>query len=110
MAIYNTPVPQSTPDVLDSGSGNRAITTLIVCNTTAFNPAAPTSGESKLTLFAVPSGSATGTGTIIVNALPIPAGETVTFDNEKLVLGPGDEIYAVADVNNLTATVSILAV
>jgi hypothetical protein len=110
MAIYNTAVPQGSAGILDSGSGNRAITTVIVCNYTAFNPSAPTSGESKLYLYAVPSGGTTGNGTMIVNGLPIPAGETVTFDNEKLVLADGDQLYAVTDVNSLTATVSVLAV
>lgn len=110
MAIFNTSVPTGTALALDSGSGNRAITTVIVCNYSAFNPAAPTANETKLSLYAVPSGGTVGFGSVIVNGLPIPAGETVTFDNEKLVLAEGDELFAVADAGNLTATVSILAV
>lgn len=101
MAIYNTAITAST-GTLASGSGIRAITTVIVCNTGA--------SDRTVTLYAVPSGSSAGTGTMIVNALNIPAGDTITFDQEKMVLGTGDELRAVASATGLTATVSILAV
>jgi len=42
---------------------------------------------------------------MIVNALPVPPGETVSLDQEKLVLSNNDTIVAVASVG---ATVSIL--
>jgi len=48
---------------------------------------------------------------MIVNNLKIPAGETFTFDTEKLVLSTGDTIRALATVNGaLSATVSSLRV
>lgn len=113
MAIYNTSVPIENPDVLNSGSGNRAITTVIVCNWVAFNPSAPTDGEATITLYAIPADDIGGgplTRHMIVNQLPIPAGETVTFDNEKIVLGPGDQLYGYSSNSNLSATISVLAV
>jgi hypothetical protein len=105
MAIYNTAV-LATNTTLLSGSGDRAITTIIVCNTTGV--------DKTLTLYAVQnsSGSA-GTpaaGNMIVNALTIPAGDTVSFDQEKVVLTTGDSVVAVANATGLTATVSTLAV
>lgn len=101
MAIYNTAITGSV-GVLASGSGNRAITTVIVCNTGV--------ADRTLTLYAVPSGGSVGTGSMIVNALNVPAGDTVSFDQEKMVLSNGDELQGVASNTGLTATVSTLAV
>ena len=101
MPIFNTQIP-NTITTLASSSGNRAITTVIICNTGVV--------DRTVTLHAVPSGSTAGAGTMIVNALNVPAGDTVSFDQEKLVLGTGDQLQAVASASGLTATVSILAV
>jgi hypothetical protein len=101
MALYNTPI-LATDTTLASGSGDRAITTIIVCNTTA--------GDLPLTLYAVASGNSIGAGTMIVNALTVPAGDTVSFDQEKIVLTTGDALSAISSGTGLTATVSVLAV
>lgn len=105
MAIYNTAITGSNTE-LSSGTGNRAITTIIVCNTT--------SGALPLTLHAVQN-NAGAAGTIsdttkIVNLLSIPPGDTVSFDQEKMVLSTGDAIWAVSTGTGLSATVSTLAV
>ena len=106
MAIYNkaiTATSEDSSDKIDSGSGNRAITTIIVCNTTA--------SDKTLTLYAVPTpGTTASSSNMIVNALIVPAGDTVSFDQEKMVLSTGDEIRAVCSASGLTATVSTLAV
>ena len=47
---------------------------------------------------------------MIVNQLTVPAGDTVSFDQEKMVLGSGDQLKAICSDVGLTATVSILAV
>lgn len=111
MAIYNTAITTSNT-TLQTGSGDRAITTVIICNTAVFDPALPASGQTNLYLYAVPSGVSPVTATqLIVNGLPIPAGETVTFDQEKIVLATGDTLVAKSDSPaNLVATVSILPV
>ena len=105
MAIYNTAITASNT-LLRSGSGNRAITTIIVCNTTG--------SDLPLTLHAVEnSGGSAGTistTTIIVSTLTIPAHDTISFDQEKMVLGTGDDLWAVSTGTGLSATVSTLAV
>lgn len=84
---------------------------MIFCNTSAYNPSSPTANISLLSVYAVPSGGSVGDGTMIVNKLPMPAGETVSFDQEKIVLANGDFIVAKTDsLSNITATVSTLAV
>ena len=101
MALHNTPI-LATNTTLASGSGDRAITTVIVCNTTG--------SDLPLTLYAVANGNSADSGTMIVNALNIPAGDTVSFDQEKMVLSTGDTLVAVSSGTGLTATVSTLAV
>lgn len=89
---------------LYTSAGNNAITTLIVSNVNPFNPASPTVGQSNLNLFIVPGGGTPNFKNLIVSALPLPAGETFTFDNEKIVMGNGDTLVATA-----TAPVGISA-
>lgn len=101
MAIVNTAI-LATNTTIYSSSGTNAITTVIVCNTGAT--------DRELTLYAVPSGSSADTTSMIVNALVVPAGDTVSFDQEKMVLASGDSIVAVADDTGLSATVSTLPV
>ena len=101
MAIYNTEI-LATNTTLSSGSGERAITTIIVCNTGV--------SDLTLTLYAVATGNSAGTGTMIVNSLIIPASDTISFDQEKMVLSAGDTLIAVGSNTGLTATVSTLAV
>lgn len=110
MAISNTAVTSANTTIYSS-TGNNAITTVIFCNTSAYVTATPTLNQSLLYVYAVPSGGTAGNNTLIVNGLPIPAGETVSFDQEKLVLSNGDTLVAKTDsLSNITATVSTLAV
>ncbi|CAB4125885.1 hypothetical protein UFOVP181_353 [uncultured Caudovirales phage] len=113
MAIINATIGTSTAAAYTS-SGNNAITTVIVCNTATFNPSNPTSGLTYLYLYAVPSGgdaASPATNTLIVNGLPVPAGETVSLDQEKMVLSSGDMLVAKSgSPANLVVTVSTLPV
>jgi hypothetical protein len=106
MAIYNTPITatsEGSAETLASGSGARAITTVIVCNTGAT--------DLTVTLYAVPNpGTTASSSNMIVNALTVPAGDTVSFDQEKMVLGTGDQLKAICSASGLTATVSTLLV
>lgn len=110
MAISNSAIGPTNTTIYTS-SGNNAITTIIVCNSVVFDPANPTANESKLYMWAVPSGQGVTDLNLIVNGLPVPAGETVSFDQEKMVLANGDRLIARSDSPaNLVVTVSTLAV
>jgi hypothetical protein len=90
--VTATSVTSGSPSgtVIYSSSGNNAITSIIACNN---------SGSSiNLTVYAVPSGKTpyANPETTIVSVMPIPAGETLSLDQEKLVLGNGDSLNAVA--------------
>lgn len=81
-----------TSSVTSPQTGN-AITCIMICNTSA-------STSATLTLYAVPSTNsgttigAASASNMIINALNIPAGETVSLDQEKLVLTNNDTIVA----------------
>jgi hypothetical protein len=97
---------------LYTSSGTTAITTLIVSNVNTYSAASPTVGQSNLNLFIVPGGGTPNFANLIVSALPLPAGETFTFDNEKIIMGNGDTLVATSSApsgvvpNVLSLTVS----
>jgi hypothetical protein len=110
MAITNTTI-LATSTIIYTSSGQSAITSVIICNTATYDPANPLTGLTYLSLHAVKSGQSDGPVNKIVNQLPIPAGETVNFDSEKLVLDNGDQLIAYSAVPaNLVSTVSSLPV
>jgi hypothetical protein len=110
MAIQNTAIPASTPTAIYSSTGVTAVTTTIFCNTNVYNPATPTANTVELTLHVIPSGDARGAANMILNALPIPAGETFTFDTEKVILENNDTMVVLTSAANLSATVSYMDV
>lgn len=94
-----------------TSSGQNAITTIIACNVGTFDPLDETADSADLTLYLVSYGSTASTTNMIVNSLTIPAGETVFFSEERVVLGDGDFIVAQASASNkLNITVSTLSV
>lgn len=111
MAISNSSIAATpTNTTIYSSTGDTAIITLIFCNTSLYNPSTPTADTTELSVYVVPQGNAVGTSNMIINALPIPAGETFTFDTEKMVLSQGDSIVAIASAANITATISYMSV
>jgi hypothetical protein len=106
MAIKSSLVTSAGLTITDTISAGQevAITTLFFCNYSA-------SDVVLSGVHLVRSGdTATNTNKIIHN-LSIPAGETFTFDTEKVILQTGDSIYSVASADSrLSVTVSSLRV
>ena len=75
-----------------TSSGNNAITSIIACNNSGSN--------IDLTIYAIPNGknAYNNPECTIVRELTLPAGETLSLDQEKLVLGNNDVIGAIASV------------
>ena len=111
MALQCTAI-NATNTTIYTSSGSNAITTLVVANVNTYNAGTPTVGTSNLSLYIVPSGSNANYVNMLVNAIPVSAGETFTFDNEKIVMGNGDQLIAVASAasgitpNSLSFTVT----
>jgi hypothetical protein len=91
MAIVNQQLTIIKLDMLTvPASKSYAITNILVCN----NGLATASFDLHL----IPqSGSLDNNETRVINNLQLPAGETFTFDSEKIVLEEGDKISFVAE-------------
>ena len=88
-----------------------AVTTIALCNTLAPDAADETTNSVTVNIYVVRSGLSYGAGNLVVSSLVVPAGETVFFSEERLVLENGDSIVVEPSVNNVVSvTVSALAV
>jgi hypothetical protein len=109
MAIESHDILTTDTDLFTS-VGNNAVTTIMFCNTAAYDPLNPMAGLTLLDLHFVKDTFGITNTNLVVNQLPIPAGETFTFDTEKIILGDGDRVVASASPANLVATISTLEV
>lgn len=111
MAIVNEQLTTTQKDVLTVPAGKTyAITNILVCNTDLSNSA-------SFDMHFIKSGDALNNKvTAVVRDLELPAGETFTFDSERIVLEEGDKVSFVAEpdigssLTDLAATVSFLEV
>lgn len=104
ISITATAVSGGTPNgtTIYTSSGENAITTMIACNNST--------SSIDLTLYAVPNTKSAYVNPecTIVSALTIPAGETVSFDQEKFVLGNNDVICGIASIGYTGTGVSVV--
>lgn len=100
-------------------SSNYAITTVIVCNTYTPDPSDPDLGESSFDLHLVPASEIISAGTVagavadnnrIIKELTLKAGESYSFDSEKVILEEGDAVAVAGDSAFLSATISYLEI
>ena len=121
MAIENNQVGNnqstSNPVITVPAGKSYAITTVLVTNTYSPNDANPETHNSTFDLYFVKSGEAVANKVnCVVRQLTLPAGETFTFDTEKIVLEAGDRIFCIAspdigsNLTDLAITVSYLEV
>ena len=88
-----------------------AVTTIAMCNTAAPSASDETTNAVNVNIYIVKSGKSYGNGNLIVSNLTVPAGETVFFSEERIVLDSGDEIWiGTSAAGRLSVTVSALAV
>ena len=88
-----------------------AVTTIALCNTAAASIADETTNAVTVNIYVVRSGKSYGAGNMVVSNLVVPAGETVFFSEERIVLESGDEIWVgTSSASKLSVTVSVLAV
>lgn len=88
-----------------------AVTTIALCNTITPTPADETADAVTVSIYVVRSGLSYGAGNRIVSELVVPAGETVFFSEERMVLASGDTIWVgTSAASKLAVTVSVLAV
>jgi len=88
-----------------------AITTMTFCNTGTPSLVDESTNEVVVNVYIVRSGESFSAGNLIVSNLTIPAGETVFFSDEKIILESGDAIWVgTSTASLLSVTVSALEV
>jgi hypothetical protein len=88
-----------------------AVTTIALCNTAAPDAADETVNSVTVNIYVVRSGLSYGAGNLVVSSLVVPAGETVFFSEERIVLASGDQLWVgTSAAARLAITVSVLAV
>jgi len=70
-----------------------AITTMVLCNTGTPDITDESVNSVTVSVHLVSKGEGYGAKNQIVSNLIVPAGETVFFSDEKIILNNGDEIY-----------------
>ena len=70
-----------------------AITTMIFCNTGTVNLTDETANAISISVYLVKDPGTYATKNLIINNLTIPAGETVIFSEERIVLDSDDYVY-----------------
>lgn len=113
MAINSTHLTTTGDSAVYTSSGKNAVVTMIICNTGNPDPAGvdETINAATITINFVKLGDVSNITNTVVKSLLVPAGETIFFSDEKVVLDSGDQIRATASVQNLISiTVSTLPV
>lgn len=78
------------PGLATTDAREYAVTCIIFCNSAEI--------DITLTVHYVPANEPKSFRNMVVNGLTIPAGETFTFDTEKIILSTGDRVQAIASV------------
>lgn len=94
MAIFNTLLNSGGNTTIYSADGDKMLATMIFCNIIPADPYNEDNNMAYLDLHLVKAGDPLSSTNMIVNALPVPAGETVFFDTERIVLEAGDAVMA----------------
>jgi hypothetical protein len=120
MAIINATLTDTQLDLLTVDAGKTyAITGIMVCNTYSPLGASPENHSARFDMhFVMNTESLENRRSAVVRDLELPAGETFTFDSEKIVLTAGDTLSFVAQgdhdygdgTTDLAAVVSYLEV
>lgn len=112
MAIENVAIANTQTTLLTVPAGKQyAILTILICNTATPNPLHEEDGLTNFDMHLIKSGDPKSDINQVLNTVELPAGETFTFDSEKIVLEAGDSIVLQGESPAvLSATVSYLEV
>lgn len=110
MAIQSVLIQQIDTTLLQVPAGVRyAVTVIMICNTATPEINDETANSTTFDLHFVKQGTAIDNVNKVISSLPMAAGETFTFDTEKIILDEGDRIIVNCDSPTvLSATVSFL--
>jgi len=97
MAITNIQVENVNTNLLLVPAEKRyAVTAIMICNTETPDPADENAGTVSIDMHFIPAGKPKSTLNMVLNELELRAGETFSFDTEKIILDAGDRVTMVA--------------
>lgn len=104
MSIQNTVLGTSAANIfVGSGTLGSAVSTMYFCNRNG--------SATTFNLYVVPAGFTANADNIVYSNKTVASNDTYIMDLEKLFLGPGDMLQAVANTGNaIVATVSSIGV
>ena len=112
MAIANLDIQNTAQSILTVPVDNTyVVTTMFIVNTAEPDANDDTAGLTYLTAHIVSNGSVgdIDNTNMVINKIPLAAGETFVWDTEKIVLGSSDSVVLLSTApNNLSATVSFV--
>jgi len=103
MAILSTPLQSTATAISPVLATDMAVTVMMFCNlnTTIEN----------IDIYVVAAGATAIDANKVVQQVPLDPSDTFTFSTERLVLSPGDRIYASTTTNNqVSVTVSYVTI
>jgi hypothetical protein len=111
MAILNTSLTTTATPISANLTADTAITVMFFCNLNTPNPADAAEGRQFLDIFVVQSGGIPTTTNKIGNQIPVDASDTYVLNTERLVLSPGDRIYAsTTDAGQVSVSISYVII
>lgn len=106
MAITNKQIEIVNTDLLLVPAEKRyAVTAIMICNTVEPDPLDESAGTISLDMHFIPAGEPKSTLNMVLNTLDLRAGETFSFDTEKIILDAGDRVTMVATPETVSSAV-----
>lgn len=101
MSIDNKQISDTPTELLIVPTGftppkRYAITAIMICNTADPDPTDETVGTVSVDMHFIKGGTPRSMVNMVINGLELRAGETFSFDTEKIILDEGDKITMIA--------------
>ena len=111
MAILSTLLTNTAAPISPDLPGDTAVTVMLFCNLNLPNPNDSSLGKQFIDIYIVADGGSATNTNKIVNQVPIDAGDTIVLSNERIVLGPGDRVYArTTDSGEVSVTITYVVI
>lgn len=110
--LQNTPTAISPGTVVINGQPKDvAVTVIFFCNLNIVDTNNSSAGRQLLDIFVVPNGGTASQVNQIAKQIPIDASDTFTFSTERIVLSPGDRVFATCtNSNQVSTTISYVVI
>ena len=103
MAILSTPLQSTATAISPVLATDMAVTVMMFCNLNTT--------IEYIDIYVVSSGDTTADVNKVAQQIPLDPSDTFTFSTERLVLSPGDRIWASTTTNNeVSVTVSYVTI